>query len=81
VAAFAPQGSGKSSLSEFELIFTQLQGELQKIKDTGVELQNSMNAPGGKALIREFYIDASAFSRRICLLRLTHSLPSVHYRI
>jgi hypothetical protein len=48
VAAFAP-GPG-SSLS-FELIFTQLQGELQKNKNTGMELQNLMNALGG-ALVR-----------------------------
>jgi hypothetical protein len=48
---------GKSGLS-FELIFSRLQGELQKTKDTGAELQNLTSALGevqdtlGGALVR-----------------------------
>jgi hypothetical protein len=80
---------GKSSLS-LKLIFSRLQGELQKTKDTGAELQNITHAFGEiqetleGALVRstsilcELYVDASAFSRRICLLHLTRSLPFVH---
>ena len=70
---------------KFKLIFSRLQGELQKIEDTGAELQNLTSALGeiqdmlGGALVHvvpfvhEFYVDTSVFSCTICLLHLTRS--------
>ena len=80
---------GKSSLS-LKLIFSQLQGELQKTKDTGAKLQNITHAFGeiqetlegalvhSTSILCELYVDASVFSCRICLLHLTRSLPFIH---
>ena len=77
---------------KFKLIFSCLQGELQKIEDTGTELQNLTSALGeiqdmlGGTLVcvvpfvHEFYVDTSVFSCTICLLHLTRSLLSIHLK-